>query len=245
MTSSKSSLLSTLQDPLQTFGNFGSGFQTEEYLVFFGNQNADLPKIQSEFPNLSFRRVRQTHSDIVTPSIPNSLDIAFENLTEADAHLTEQSQEGLLILTADCLPLMIYCQQTHRVAAVHAGWRGVENHIAEKTLTELIRTGSDQKDFLIWVGPHIQQDSFEAGADAFALLSQAHYGLEPDSYFYQRADKYFIDLNLIVKSQIEQVLGKAAAVWFSADDTMTNQNYFSYRRDQKTKSRNLSFIARL
>ncbi|AGH94345.1 polyphenol oxidase family protein [Pseudobdellovibrio exovorus] len=228
---------------IKTFGDFGCGFQNDDYLVFFGNKNADLAKLQSEFPQLSFRRIRQTHSDIVIDSVPDSLTLAFENLPEADAHFTAQKNQSLLILTADCLPIMIYCRQTHRVAAVHAGWRGVENRIAEKTLAQLIRTGSDQKDFLIWVGPHIQQDSFEAGTDAFNLLSQAHRGLEPNSYFYQKSDKYFIDLNLIVKSQIDHVVGKSSDVWFSDDDTKANPNYFSYRRDQKTKLRNLSFIA--
>lgn len=229
---------------LQHFGGLGVGFQTPDVLVFFGNGKTDLSKIQNSFSNIGFRRIRQTHSDIIVPSISDSLNVPFENLTEADAHFTDEKGQGLLILTADCLPVMIFCRQTSRVSAVHAGWRGVENRIVEKTLLSLIQSGSDQKDFLIWIGPHIQLDSFEAGADAFELLSQAHNGLFTDEYSYQKSDKYFINLKLIVKSQIDHIVKKNIPIWFSDDDTKSDPSYNSFRRDQ-TKTRNLSFIARL
>jgi polyphenol oxidase len=212
-------------------------FQNRNILVFFGGVEQNLSSLQGEFPHLNFKKIKQTHSDIVVE--------AGNEIVEADAQYTEQKNQALVIATADCLPVMIYCKQTQRVAAVHAGWKGVENKITEKTLHQMIKTGSSEKDFQIFIGPHILQNSFEVSEDVYALLSKAHYGLKAENYSQKSGDKYSIDLNKIVQSQIENALNKTADLLFVSIDTKTDTHYHSYRRDQKTKERNLSFIAKV
>ena len=104
--------------------DLGFGYKDEKVLIFFGNKNAELVNIAQAFPAFKFLRVKQTHSDIFVA--------ASEELQEADAHWTGEKNIALIIATTDCMPIMIYCEQTHRVAAVHAGWRGVVNGIIEK-----------------------------------------------------------------------------------------------------------------
>lgn len=203
-------------------------------LVFFGDSSDTPEKIQAAYPQLKFKKIRQTHSNIVVE--------ASENLTEADAHFTSEVNSALLIATADCLPIMIYCRETHRVAAVHAGWRGVASKITEKTLSKLIATGSNQKNFQIWIGPHIAQNSYEIDALAFEQLAKAHYGLDAGVYAEAKNKKYYIALKRLVEWQINQATAGAAEIIFLDIDTKTNSDYHSYRRDQKTKERNLSFI---
>ena len=212
---------------------FHSKFQSQNVLVCFGGVQDSLEKIKNEFVGAQFKRIKQTHSDITVE--------ASDNIIEADAHFTYKTNEALLIATADCIPIMIYCQQTHRAAAVHAGWRGVENKITEKTLQKLIATGSTDKKFKFWVGPHILQQSFEVDADVFQLLSESQYGLQQSEFAEFKNKKYFINLKKIVESQIQNVLGTAPDIVFSNIDTKLAADYYSYRRDQTTK-RNLSFI---
>lgn len=209
-------------------------FQDEQVIVFFGGTADSASSLQSRFQHLNFRRVRQTHSDICIEST--------DLLIEADAHFSADKNTALLISTADCLPVMIHCEQTGRVAAVHAGWRGVDNRITEKTLLRLISTGSTQKSFRFWVGPHIQKSSFEVSPDVYAQLQASHPEVAKDLFAVQRDDKYDLDLNVLLRSQIEKVIGKTTPIWFSEDDTKTNAGYYSYRRDQSPQ-RNLSFIA--
>lgn len=211
-------------------------FRDAAVTVFFGGTADTADTLRAEFPKLNFCRVRQTHSDICIQST--------DTLTEADAHFTAEGSAALLISTADCLPVMIHCEQTARVAAVHAGWRGIENRITEKMLQRLIESGSTQKSFRFWVGPHIQKNSFEVSADVYLQLQAAHPEVPPELFAVQRDEKYYLDLNVLLRSQIERTIGKKAAIWFSEDDTKTNAGYFSYRRDQSPK-RNLSFIAKI
>lgn len=217
--------------------NLGSGYQTAQYIVFFGGINAELSDLQSFYKNLSFLRVKQTHSDITV--------VASEKIIEADAHYSSLTNSALLIATADCMPIMVYCKQTKRIAAIHAGWRGVVNKITEKTLIKLIASGSSHKNFSIFIGPSILSQSFEVDLDVFEKLSQSGYGLDQLPYYSQQGAKYFVNLNQIVNTQIKKCTDGLAQVTFSEIDTKTNLNYHSYRRGKQSSQRNLSFIAQI
>lgn len=204
--------------------------------VYFGGVNS-ATEINSTNLKYNFRRINQIHSNLVVES--------SELITEADAHYASKPNEALLISTADCMPIMIYCKQTHRIAAVHAGWRGVVNKITEKTLKHLITSGSTNKDFQFWIGPHILKDSFDVDKDVYNQLRSAHYGLKDENFVVFRENKFFIDLNKIVENQIQHTLDKMSEINFYETDTKANANFCSYRRDQKTQKRNLSFICLL
>jgi YfiH family protein len=214
----------------------GFGFRDENILAFFGNINAELAQLQNEFPNLEFLRVKQTHSDLIVE--------ASAILTEADAHWTSSINKSLLIATADCMPILIFCQQTRRTAAVHAGWRGVVNKITEKTLNLLVATGSSKKDFQIFVGPSILQNSFEVDHDVYEKIKTSSYKLPENEYCEFNNNKYYINLNKVVLSQIQNV-SDDTKVNLSLIDTKTDQNFYSYRRGKLKSERNLSFIALL
>lgn len=216
--------------------NLGFGFKDDEYLVFFGNARASIEDLQSKFSHYDFKRIKQTHSDIV---IESSAEVS-----EADAHYTADANKALVIATADCMPIMVYCAQTSRVLAIHAGWRGVENKITEKSLNRLIATGSTDKNFKIFIGPHILQSSFEVASDTCDLLSKAHYGLKPSHFMFSSKDKFYVNLGKLVISQIEHVIQKMPEIEILSIDTKTDREYHSHRRDQ-TKLRNFSFVVRI
>ncbi len=212
-------------------------FETQSYLIFFGNNATTEQGLKTEFPSMKIKKIRQTHSDKVV--------FSGSDMPEADAHYTDKKNQALMISTADCMPIMIYCRQTHRAAAVHAGWRGVVNKITEKTLRSLIQSGSSESDFLIFIGPHIQQQSFQVQEDSRLLLSTAHYNLESRTYCNNEEGGYKINLSQIVRSQIENIIGKPAQIYLSEIDTKTNFEFNSYRREPQNSKRNLSFIALL
>lgn len=214
----------------------GFGYKDEKVLIFFGNKNAELDSLKKEYPDLEFLRIKQTHSNILVSANPE--------LKEADAHWTAESGKALLIVTADCMPIMIHCEQTGRVAAVHAGWRGVVNGIIENTLKQLLHTGSDEKRFRIFCGPSIQQNSFEVDRDVFDQLVTKSRSPQITSYSNFQNNKYYVNLNRIAQNQIIATSGVQNSV-FSSIDTKTNEDYYSYRRGKLTAERNLSFICLL
>jgi polyphenol oxidase len=214
----------------------------KNFICHFGNIHAEIADLQQTYPQFDLLRVRQTHSDIIIQA-EYKPQLAYEDLSEADAHFSSKKNQALIIATADCMPIMIYCRQTHRAAAVHAGWRGVANKITEKTLQRLIQTGSTQKQFEIFVGPSILQNSFEIDEDVFNILKGSHYNLSESDFYQQRNNKYYVDLTKIVQSQIDLATHKNSKVHFCNVNTKTNENFYSYRRGKQTKERNLSFIA--
>ena len=228
---------------------FGFGFKNKKFLCFFGNTAADVQHLQNEFVNLKFCRLKQTHSDLVIESTASGeIDLhtfGHASAIEADAHYTSIPARALCIATADCMPIMIWCEQTFRVAAVHAGWRGVENKILIKTLQKLIESGSSQKRFQIFVGPSIQQNSFEVDRDVYEKISAAACGLAPEKIAFSKEEKFHVDLNSALLSQIQFVAEETVSVTFSKIDTKTSLDFYSYRRGKLTKERNLSFACLL
>lgn len=206
-------------------------FENNYVQIFFGGTEDTLEKIQKSFVTLKLSRIKQTHSNIVVE--------ASDQLIEADAHFTDKKQLALMISTADCLPIMLYCTETNRVAAIHAGWKGVENKIVIKTLEKLIQTGSQNKKFIFWIGPHIMQDSFEVNEDVYQMLLNSSYSA---NISYQKGNKFFVNLLQIVESQIIHILGYKPEIHLVRIDTKTSTEFNSHRLNPNSKARNLSFI---
>lgn len=78
----------------------------------------------------------------------------------ADSAVSKSPHHVCVVMTADCLPILIAAKDGSEVAAVHAGWKGLANGVIESTLSEL---GSD--DLQIWLGPCISKESFEVGPE--------------------------------------------------------------------------------
>jgi hypothetical protein len=214
------------------------GFIQEKdgFLIFFGKNTATLDQIKQAYPDIEFRTVHQKHTDACVFSVSDSQD------TVADAHFTSEVNVGLIIKTADCLPIVAYSKKQNLILAIHAGWRGVENQITAKSL----RTAKIQ-DAEIFIGPHILQKSFEVDLDVKEQLEKTYLQSiknPTEQTFIARDNKFYVNLQDIVKAQIESV-----AVHFQlhelAIDTVSDLRMHSYRRDKQTSGRNLSFIARL
>jgi YfiH family protein len=215
----------------------GFGYKSAEALVFFGNTKTTLETLQKEFPDLNFRKLKQVHGDRFAQ--------ASATITEADGHYSSLKNEALLIATADCMPIMIYCSHTNRTAAIHAGWRGVENKITEKILKYLISNGSSSESIKIFIGPSILQKSFEVDEDVYRRLIDSSNNLQPQLCSYAANNKYYVDLNKILLSQVQYVLGNSNSVTLSLIDTKTDLNFHSYRRGKLKPDRNLSFVCLL
>ena len=217
--------------------SYGIGYRFEDHLVFFGGKNFDEAAFHSEFPGNSVFRIRQTHSSIALE--------ASKEIREADAHFTTKKSAALVVATADCIPLMIYCHQTHHVAAVHAGWKGIQNQITCNILSSLHAAGSTENNFKFYIGPHIQQNSFETDIDVFESMATAHPRLDTAAYSTFKNGKYYLNLSYLMKYQIEKTIQKPAKISNLKIDTKTSDDFYSYRRGKHSRERNLSFILRL
>lgn len=112
--------------------------------------------------------VRQIHSDIV--HVANSADAEPSAETaKADALITNVPGLLLTVQVADCVPILLADKKRHAIAAVHAGWRGTLQRIAEKALGRMqMEFGTRPEDVLAALGPGIGQCCFEVGPEVAA-----------------------------------------------------------------------------
>jgi YfiH family protein len=209
--------------------------EQDNHILFFGKNSATLEQIKQAYPHLTFRGVTQKHTDICVSSTSDSSDLI------ADAHYTTESDVALIVKTADCQPILAYDKNS--VLAVHAGWRGVENQITSKSL---LQAGLKQAE--IFIGPCIQQSSFEVDSDVKEQLEKICKIDRSTSLFTKtftaKNSKCYIDLTQIVIAEIKAA-GVNASVSLLPFDTLTDTKFHSYRRDKHNSGRNYSFIAKL
>ncbi|MBB6521335.1 peptidoglycan editing factor PgeF [Pseudoteredinibacter isoporae] len=157
----------------------------------------------------------------------------------ADACYTEEAGLACAVMTADCLPVLLWKEDGSAVAAVHAGWRGLANGILSENFPELRRLGSTDSPWQAYIGPAISQAHFEVGVEVLEtffevattpeLLEATVAASEPSKL---NPLKYHLNLAAIARAQLLD-LGVTAV--FGGDECSfeDSDHYFSYRRASK------------
>ncbi len=181
---------------------------------------------------------RRLSTELALPSAPRWLSqvhgtcsanaVTVKDGCEADASYTDQPGVVCAVLTADCLPLLCCDRKGRRVAAVHAGWRGLLGGVIEQTLAAM---GTD-KDLLVWLGPAIGPQAFEVGGevrDAFlADAPEAGTAFVPVSEGKWRADIYALARQRLRRVGVDAVYGGEHCTFSEPG------RFYSYRRDGVT-----------
>lgn len=179
-------------------------------------------------------RFKQTHSDrlIRLSSAAQVKALQHIPVQEADGWILCGNGFGAAILTADCVPLLLWDEQAHLIGLAHCGWRGVAAQLPAKTALQLQKAGAKGKLFA-WVGPHIQKCCFEVQNDVaqqFPHSAQIRNG------------KQFVDLNQEIQRQLLQAGVQKEDISFSAHCTCCEpEHFFSFRRDHQ-KDALLTFV---
>lgn len=146
----------------------------------------------------------------------------------ADAALSRQGRV-CAVMTADCLPILLCSRDGAVVAAVHAGWRGLQAGVIEVTVEQMRIAG---KDLLAWLGPAIGPAAFEVGEevrDAFLAQDQAAASCFSAT---QRRGKYLANLPELARQRLRG-LG-LNAIYGGAYCTVSEPgSFYSFRRDQR------------
>ncbi|MGE0631682.1 MAG: polyphenol oxidase family protein [Pseudobdellovibrionaceae bacterium] len=222
--------------------SWGYWIKSPQIQILFGGVQATFQNLQQNFQDYSLARVHQVHGDKIVP--------ASGKLEQADAHFGSLEQ-ALCISTADCAPVMIFDSKRNTSAAIHAGWRGVENRIVPKTIELLKSQGSKTSDLQVFIGPHIQKKSFEVSNEVRDSLLKST-GL-PDrdiensvNLFMEKKseEKSLVDLAQILKVQIESQDVSLENLFCLHIDTFLDVRFHSHRRDKEKAGRQISFITR-
>jgi YfiH family protein len=135
------------------------------------------------------------------------------------------------VMTADCLPVLLCDQSGSVVAAVHAGWRGLQAGILERAVDALAVPGVR---LLAYLGPAIGPQAFEVGDEVRSAFVGAHQ--EAVAAFLPAsplAHKWLADIYLLARQSLRRA--GVDAVYGGGRCTLREaQHFFSYRRDGVT-----------
>ena len=116
----------------------------------------------------------------------------LQKLDGIDALMTNEAGVCIGVSTADCIPVLLYDPIQRASCAIHAGWRGTVQRIAEKAVARMTEVfGSDPKNLIAQIGPGIHLESFEVGDEVYQTFEKEGFPMELISKKYE---KWHIDL---------------------------------------------------
>ena len=197
----------------------------------------ELPWIWSGFYNAA---ESENVTDAIKMNQVHSADCLY--LTEkpdespsVDALITDKAGLKLAVKTADCAPILLADKKKHLVAAIHAGWKGAFQGVIENTILKMIELGGNPQDMVAGVGPHLQIQSFEISPEMYALFPKTE-----SRFFTEENGKIHFDFDAYVIHRLRR--SGIQDVESVGEDTYSNPQYNSYRRDPKNPARQLSVI---
>ena len=185
--------------------------------------------------------VKQTHSNKFL-FLSKNTKIKNRSIT-ADAIITDKKDFPIAVLTADCVPILLFDKKRKMIAAIHAGWRGAFKGVISKVINFMLKKGCDRKDIIVAIGPSITQKNYNVKLDFKNKFIKKH---KKNKIFFKNRNKLiYFDLPNFIKSQLK--FNKISKIDMINIDTYDKKNnFFSARRSLKLKhddyGRNISII---
>ena len=204
--------------------NCGIGSKDQKENV---EKNLDIVSEKFNINKDSLTLMSQTHSNKVKIIDTNN----FLEKIECDALLTKNSDIALSVLTADCIPILIYEKNKGIIGCIHAGWKGAANGIIENTLKKLEEMDASTKQLIVSLGPCISQKNYEVKNDFYSQFIKK--SKDNDSFFLKNDKKTFnFDLRGFVIKKFKD-LGVSEIDNVVVDSFASENEYFSHRRAKK------------
>ena len=162
---------------------------------------------------------------------------------KGDALITNVKNIAIGVLTADCVPILIYDKNLKVISIIHAGWKGAYIGIIKKVIRFIINYGSNAKDLIAVIGPGISQKNYEIQKD----FKKKFIKKDKNSKFFfkKRKNKTYFSLNNYVYYQLKK-LGIKNLDIINKNTLDPKNNFFSARRSIHNKEndygRNISII---
>jgi len=163
------------------------------------------------------------------------LDAGMADDTEADAACTGDAGLACTVMVADCLPVLFTDAQGRRVAAAHAGWRGLAAGVLARAAQSFEGDDGRHPELMAWLGPCIGPDAFEVGDEVKAQFEAADADASRCFKPAGAPGKWLADLPALARQRlralgVRQIHGNdGSAAWCTVSNP---SRFFSYRRER-------------
>ena len=171
----------------------------------------------------------QTHSSKVVEINKSNI----KKKVNSDSIITKIKGFALGVVTADCVPILLFDYKNKIIGCVHAGWKGAIKGVIKNTISK-IRSISPNNQIFACIGPCIGKKSYEVDIKFYKRFIQK--SKKNKRYFLNKGEhKKLFDLRKFVKDKLIKHKVKVDHVNY---DTFTeSKKFFSYRRTSILKER--------
>ena len=156
----------------------------------------------------------------------------FFNPPTCDSLITDKKNIPLMVIVADCTPLLFYEPKNKVIAVAHAGRAGAFKNIVSVVIQSFIQDfHTKPEDIVVSVGASIGSCCYEVGEAIYKECSALDltYAIE------RKGEKYFLDINKISYTQLlENGIKKENIDALNICSACNTQNFFSYRKEKET-----------
>jgi len=177
----------------------------------------------------SLVHMKQIHSNIVKIVNKNN---NFDNPLTCDALITDAKNTPLMVMVADCSPILFYDKKREVIAVAHAGRAGAFHNIVHNVLRRFRDDfNSNISDIYVSVGPSIGVCCYEVGEEIYREAKE----LNLEYALSKRQNSYYLDISKILKKQFLNAKIQEKNIEFSEEcNCCCSKKYFSYRAEPNT-----------
>lgn len=193
---------------------------TNKYNFRQFNHYRTVQFVKKYFSKKSIAKTRQVHH------IKIISDPISREYIGVDGFYLEKSNIPIMIVTADCIPMLVRSKKSKKVALLHAGWKGVKKRIYFHSLN---RFKENKKDIEVYLLPSISKESFEIKDDFIQEFNGRYFFKQ----FLTKNEKSYFDLKSFVKKELVSYGIPKNQIYIEEHDTYKSGIFHSYRREGK------------
>ncbi|PCG19886.1 peptidoglycan editing factor PgeF [Brachyspira sp. G79] len=182
---------------------------------FFKYINLDINK------SIFMRQVHQVNIEKIDENNINKFGGREKLVENTDALITNLKNVPLVVQTADCAPVIIYCNKTKSMAAVHSSWKGTRDKIVPKTIELMIKEyNAEPSKMYVYIAPYIALKNYEVGEEV-----AVHFNNKT-----MINNRWHFDNGLEIRDQMINLGVLKDNIEISSLNTY-DKEFYSYRRD--------------
>ena len=191
--------------------------------------NHDILSDYLNYETKTLVHMKQIHSDLV--HIVDDAD-NFDNPPACDALITNKKNIPLMVMVADCAPVLFYDDKREVIAAAHAGRAGAFKNIVANVVESFAKDfHCDVKNVSVSVGPSIGVCCYEVGVEIYEEAKE----LKLDYAIERRNGGYYLNIRSVLKSQLLEAGVLDSNIGISSEcNRCQSDKYFSYRQNAAT-----------
>ena len=222
---------------INSWSDYSSYFSDKSIIAGFTNQYHSFSPVNDR---IEFAKIlKLDYRNIVIPKQIHSNNIAVctkaGNIIDTDGIITNNKDLILSIQVADCIPIYLYDKNKNIIGLVHAGWRGVNSGIIEKSITKMMELGSESISIKVLLGPSIRQCCFEIGYEVGKLFDKKFQTINKNN-------KTQLDLQGVVVDKLINLDIQNKNIIDINECTCCSDKYHSFRRDSYKAGRMIAMI---